>query len=246
MRTAWRELNLLTRVYRSEAQAAWNCRNGDKSKPPPGGVRFATEGSGERAEGFSISLSMGKPNMERMCAPAARRLRWRDTFELAEATDEAWGSMRAAEEVRRRLAAGEATQAEVDAADAAQRQAYGLFRSLGAKALARIGGSAQDIEVVVDASMFGYAGFDKGGFYLEFSGSLTNKGAEPKQVDALMLAVVDRLEQPLVSIVVDNSVMLAPGETRTFTHNIPFSDPASRGNPERAPQWQVRVGAMGR
>lgn len=240
------ELNILTRAYREQAAAAWNCRDGKDSEPPKGGLQFAKEGAGERAEGFSISISMGKPNMEAACAPAAKRLRWRDAFALAEATDEAWGAQRASEEARRRLAAGQATQADVDAADVAQQRAYALFRELGAKALARIGGSAPDVDIEIASSSFGYAGFDKGGRYVEFSGKLRNMGTSPRRIDALMLALVDRLEQPMTSVTLDYTAELAPGESKDFSQRLSMYEPVRRESADTPPVWQIRVGAMGR
>lgn len=238
------ELNALARVYRSEAEAAWMCRKGAASEPPKGGLQFDAEGSGERREGFSISLSMGKPNMERVCAPAARRLPWREAYELAEATDEAWGAMRAAQETQRRAGGGQGTQAEADVAAQAQAASYRRFRDLGARALERAGGTAPDVAVEVGRSEYGYVQLQ--GFYVEVKGTLRNTGAETRTVDHLMLALVDRLEQPLLSIRLDEAAELKPGETKDFTHRAWLREPVRRASPEETPMWQVRIGAMGR
>jgi hypothetical protein len=237
------ELNQLTRIYRNEAQSAWNCRTGRSDEERKGGVQFDTIGSGERREGFSISLSLGKGDPEAACAPAARRLRWREAFALAEATDEAWGAMRAAEIARARVTSGQATQADVDAADAAQAKTYAGFRKLGEKALARVGGSAPGVAVEITKAEFGHEKLQ--GRHVEFTGVMRNTGSEPRDVAALMLALVDRLEQPMMSITIDEAATLAPGETREFTHRIQIENPvrSAQGEP---PVWQIRVGAMGK
>lgn len=237
------ELNQLTRVYRNEAQSAWNCRTGRSDEERKGGVQFDTIGSGERREGFTISLSLGEGNREAACAPAARRLRWREAFTLAEATDEAWGAMRAAEIARARFATGQATQADVDAADTAQAKTYALFRALGEKALARVGGSAPGVAVEITKAEFGHEKLQ--GRHVEFAGVMRNTGSEPREVTALMLALVDRLEQPMMSITVDEAATLAPGEAKAFTHRVHIEEPVRTGK-DQSPVWQVRVGAMGR
>jgi hypothetical protein len=228
------ELNQLTRVYRDEAQAAWNCADGilDEHK---GGLQFDTLGSGERREGFTISLSFGKANPEATCAPAKKRLRWREAFELAEATDEF---------TCRRLAAGLATPAENGVAQSAQHATYAVFRDLGRKALARIGGSAPGVDVEIKRARFGHIKLE--GFHVEFAGTLRNTRSEPREITALMLALVDRLEQPMISITLDEPVTLAPGESKDFTHQINLREPVRRKSAEATPIWQIRVGAIGK
>jgi hypothetical protein len=237
------ELNLLTRIYRQEAESSWNCRKGKDTPPPKGGLQIASSGSGER-RGMSISLNFGKPNMELACAPAARRLPWRDMFALAEATDEAWGAALASEETHKRLAAGQATQAEADAAALAQQETYAVVRDLGHKALARVGGNAPDIAVKIAGSSYGHE--ELKGFYIDIAGTLHNTGASERQVESLMFALVDRLEQPIVSIRLDSDAKLAPGETKEFKQRVYFREPFRRRSQEETPAWEVRLAAVAR
>jgi hypothetical protein len=244
------ELNELTRYYRAEAENAWICRPGrDSSGDKDGGLRIAVAGSGERREGGSISL--GKPDMNRLCAGFGARLRWRDMFVLAEATDEAWGAMRASEETQRKVGAGIAPQSEAEAARLAWDSAHRRVRTLGEAALARAGGSTAGIAVNLSSSSFGNGG---GYYYVEIAGTLRNTGDAPRDVDALMLAIVDRLEMPLLSFAIDNPATLAPGQMASFSQRIRLEDPGMMrsGSPPgsgpwgSSPGWQIRVGAMGR
>jgi hypothetical protein len=194
------------------------------------------------------------------CGSDAQRLHWRDMYVMAEAIDEAWVALRAAEESKRRLDSGEGTAAEADAAALAHRQAIDHVTKLGQKALARAGGSAKDVEVSVTSSTYGR---DEKGLYVEISGTVHASSDRARKVDALMVAFVDRLELPLSSIAVDVDLLLAPGETREFSHRLEAA--AGRGDenftvglgrtspnvaPARVPSrnipWQVRVGAMTR
>jgi hypothetical protein len=256
------ELNLLTRVYRGEAESAWNLRAcgkpGEDPSDTPNQPRRAFEigpgGGGERRS-LSISINLGRFNAEGLCSAWSRRLPWRESFALAEATDEAWGAKLAAEELTRRLGAGLATEAEANTAVEAARRAYETFRALGARTLARAGGSVQDVEVAIASSTFGYDQMSKAfdgadisriGFYVDVSGSVRNTAEAPRQVGALMLALVDRLEQPLLTFRLDEQVTLGPGETREFRHRVYFNDPVRRGDSKDAPPWQVRIGAVAR
>jgi hypothetical protein len=233
------ELNQLTRVYRAEAEKAWECRKGKDSAPPKGGIQIETYSSGERREGGAISLSLGKPNMEAMCAPAARRLHWRETFELAQATDEAWGAMRATELAKMR----QASEADVAKAEAAQAASYAVFRTLGEKALARVGGSVPDVDVEVRRASYGYEQLK--GFYVDFGAVMRNRGTETREVDALMLALVDRLDQPMVSMTLDAKETLAPGASKDISQRVWVTEPVRRSGPTQTPVWQIRLGAMG-
>lgn len=133
------------------------------------------------------------------------------------------------------------------------RKDYAAFRALGAKTLARAGGSVPDVEIAIASSTFGYDQMSKAfdgadisqvGFYVDVAGSIRNTAQAPRQVGALMLALVDRLEQPLLTFRLDEAVALAPGETREFKHRVYFSDPVRRGDSKEAPPWQVRIGAV--
>lgn len=193
------------------------------------------------------------------CSWSAHALNWRDMFRLADAIDEAWIALRAAEESRRRLAANAGTQAEADKAELARQRAIGLFMDMGERALARAGGSVRDVEIVLEKSMYGR---DRSGLYVDFAGTMTNTGAEPRAVDALMVAFVDRMELPLGSVAVDFPKTLKPGETARFMQRLQAREQAAddtQADPDgetvavtvaRVPPpnipWQVRVGAMGR
>jgi hypothetical protein len=255
------ELNLLTSIYRNEAESAWNlraCGNpgedpADDPNKPQGAFKVAPGGGGERRS-VSISINLGKFNRAGLCAAWSRRLPWRESFELGEATDEAWGAMLAADEMKRRRASGLATQVEVDNADDALRRDYAAFRALGAKTLARAGGSVEGVEIVIASSNFGYdqvskafdgADISRVGFYVDVAGTLRNQATTPRQIGALMLALVDRLEQPLLTFRLDDEIALGPGETRQFEHRVYFSDPVRRKDAKDPPPWQVRVGAVG-
>jgi hypothetical protein len=237
------ELNELTRFYRTQAQNSWTCRKGEDGVEDRGaGLRVAVDGSGERLEGGSISL--GSPNLTLLCASWRERMRWRDTFILAEATDEAWAALTAHDDAERRFTEGKATQADLDAAKAAQERAYAYVRLLGQGALARTGASARGVAVDVSSASFG---FEKGGRYVSISGQLRNTGADAASLSGLMLAIVDRLDMPLLTLAIDNPVTLAPGETTTFTRKLRLNAaPPLTGPWGEAPAWQVRLGAIGK
>jgi len=255
------ELSLLTGIYRTEAESAWNLRAcgipgedpaNDPNKPRDA-FNFAPGGGGERRS-FSVSINLGKFNREGLCTAWSRRLPWRESFALGVATDEAWGAMLAAEEMKRLQASGLATQLEVDNADNDFRRAYVTFRALGAKTLARAGASVEDVEVAITSSTFGYDQMSKAfdgvdisqvGFYVDIAGSVRNTAAVPRHIDALMLALVDRLEQPLLTFRLDDEFALGAGESRPFAHRVYFSDPVRRKDAKDSPPWQVRVGAVG-
>lgn len=253
------EMNLLTRIYRSEAQSNWNLRSCAKPREEAvepanqkRGLQMGADGGGER-RGFSISLGLSRFNAEGLCAAWKRRLPWRESFALGEATDEAWGAMLTAEQMRRQHASGLASQADVDAAEAAAAKAYAAFRALGAQTLARAGGSVPDVSVEIASSNFGYeqmskvfdgADVSQVGFYVDVAGAIRNTAEAPRQIGALMLALVDRLEQPLLTFRLDDAVELAPGEAREFRHRVYFSEPMRREDSKDAPAWQVRIGAV--
>lgn len=197
---------------------------------------------------------------KRGCYWAAHALPWRDMFTMAEAIDEAWIALRAAEESARRLAAGTGTQAEADKAELARNVAIRKFSDMGDRALARAGGSVKDVVVDLASSNFGR---DKKGLFVEFSGTLRNTGTEPRTIDALMVAFVDRFELPLSSVAVDFPKVLAPGESAPFSQRIDArqnngpnsidiefgpgtkAQALARVPPQEIP-WKVRVGAMGK
>jgi hypothetical protein len=253
-------------VYRTEARSAWDQRwcadpekvadakakqEEQKKNKPKSGMSLGSEGSGERRGGMSLSISLNVPvDIDAMCAVWARRAPWREMFAYAETTDEAWGAMLAVTELRR----VSAPQAEIEAAEAAQRAAYGAFRAVGAKMLARGGDRVAGVDVQIATSKFGYEQFSKVfsggdmlavGNYVDVSGTVRNTGTAPAKVGALMLALVDRLEQPLVSYRLDNAMELAPGEQRPFSARVFFQEPVRRKSDKDIPPWQVRVGAFG-
>jgi hypothetical protein len=258
------ELNLLTRIYRSEAESAWSLRSCARPKEPEEenikgrGLRMGADGAGER-RGFSISLGASRFNTEGLCPAWKRRLPWRESFALAEATDEAWGALLAAEEMKRSHAANLATSAEVEAAEEAARRAYAAFRALGAATLARAGGSVPGVALEIAASSFGYeqmskvfdgADVSQVGFYVEVAGVVRNTTNEPRRIDALMLALVDRLEQPLLTFRLDEQIALGPAERREFRERVYLAEPirlaeSIRREDGRTPAWQVRIGAVG-
>jgi len=255
------ELSLLTGLYRTEAESAWNLRAcgtpggdpADDPNQPQDAFKIAPGGGGERRS-FSVSINLGKFSRDGLCTAWSGRLPWRESFALGVTTDEAWGAMLAAEEMKRLQASGLATQMEVDNADNDFRRAYATFRALGAKTIARAGASVEDVEVAITSSTFGYdqmsrafdgADISRVGFYVDVAGSIGNTAATPRQIDALMLALVDRLQQPLLTFRLDDEITLGAVETRLFAHRVYFSDPVRRKDAKDAPPWQVRVGAVG-
>jgi hypothetical protein len=174
----------------------------------------------------------------RRCTDAGRRLNWRDMFVLSEAIDEAWIAVRAAEESRRRLAAGAGARAEAEAAELARQASIRLIGGLGERALARAGGSAPDVAVELTSSTWG---LDAQGLFVQISGQVKNTSAALRQVDALMIAVVDRFGLPLSATAAVKPLTLAPGESASFSERAGLS----RRPPEDV-EWSVRVGAMGR
>jgi hypothetical protein len=193
-----------------------------------------------------------------MCAAWARRLPWRESFALGEATDAAWGALLAAEEMKRQHAAGRVGRADVDAAEAAAARTYTEFRALGARTLARAGTSVSDITIEIASSNFGYeqmskifdgADLSQVGFYVEAAGVVRNTGPAQQNVGALMLALVDRIEQPLLTFKLDEAMQLAPGEAREFKHRVYLAEPirhaeSIRREEGQTPAWQVRIGAV--
>ncbi len=256
------ELNLLASIYRTEAESAWTQRacgtpGGDPANDPNkprDAFQIAPGGGGER-RGVSVSINLGKFNRKGLCAAWSRRLPWRESFALGEAAGEAWGAMLAVEEMRRLQSSGLASQAEVANADIGFHREYATFRALGAKALARAGMNVEDVEVAITSSSFGYdqlsKAFDgvdisKVGFYVDVAGSVRNTAASPRGIEALMLALVDRLDQPLLTFRLDEEIVLGAGEVRQFAHRVYFSDPVRRKDAKDAPPWQVRIGAVGK
>lgn len=239
------ELNTLMQTYRREAEAAWDCRDGRNTPPPPNqksGFNVSANGGGERR---GISLSIGKPDMVARCKPYEGRLRWRDLFQMAEAADEAWGAAIALEAAEKRLAAGAGSAEEVRAAQLAEAGAADRLRTLAQAGLDRIGAVAPDVVVQVDASTFRHEKAE--GRWLDISGHITNTGSVEHKVDAVMLAVVDRLGFPITSMSLDKGLTLKPGESVAFTDKINLSsDPVRRFRQTDAPNWQVRVGAIGK
>jgi hypothetical protein len=198
--------------------------------------------------------------LEPGCAGAEQRLHWRDMFEIADASDEAWMALRASEETRAR----QTSSAEISAADEARAAAMKRLHDMGDAALARAGGSAPDVSVDLTASTFSR---DKTGMHIDIAGRVTNTGAETRTVTALMLALVDRLELPLSSVALPVDLRLAAGASMDFIRRIPVmqrrgdnmgAPAAAAGGPSepaavylgRVPPddiaWQIRVGAMGR
>lgn len=259
------ELNQLTRVYRNEAQSAWNlrmCGNPDEvaeakakqdaktSKPKAGDMKVEATGGGERRGGGSISLNFDmKADIDAMCAAWARRAPWRQTFAMAETTDEAWGAMLAAEDARRR----NAPAAEIASADAASQAAYTAFREAGAKLLTRGTTKPEGVTVTATESTFGYEPMSKAfdgadistvGKYVDVKGEIRNTSSSPQAITGVMIALVDRLEQPLLTYRVGLEAIIAPGETRPFAQRVFFEEPVRRKSDKDTPPWQVRLGAL--
>jgi hypothetical protein len=239
------ELNALSLTYRREAEAAWECRDGRNTPLPSNlksGLNIAASGGGERR---GLSVSFGQPNMEEKCKPYEGRLRWRDLFQMAEAADEAWSAAVALESGEKRLAAGSGSAEEVRAAQRAEAEAAERLRSLAQAGLERIGAPAPEVVVELDTSTFAHEKAE--GRWLDIAGRIINTGALERQVDALMLAIVDRLGFPITSISLDKGLRLKPGETVTFKDKIVLSnDSVRRFRQTDAPNWQVRVGAIGK
>ena len=202
------ELNVLTQHYRRESAQVWRCGH-----PADAG---------------------GRPLR---CSGVDQRLGWRDMFAMAEAIDEAWGALRAAEEARANLASG-GGQPEAEAAEAARVASVARFRALGEAALARAGGSIPGVTVELSSSAIGY---DGKALYVDVVGRMHNTGTAPAQIDALMIAAVDRFGLPLLSLATPDPVALAPGADLAFSQHI-----AINRAPPRQLDWSVRVGAMGR
>ena len=181
--------------------------------------------------------------------PGAQRLYWRDMFVLSESIDEAWIAFRAAEETRKRVGDGKASEADGAKADQARDEAIAKFRAMAEAAVARAGGSAAGVEVKVATSTYGR---DQDGLFIDIMGTVRNTGAEVRQVDNLMVAFVDRRELPLSSIAMAVNMHLAPGESREFSQRLQAGAAGRRRNyaPARIPPrdipWEVRIGAMAR
>ncbi len=173
-------------------------------------------------------------------AQAADRIGWRDLFRLAEAADEAWVALSAAEAARVRGAI------ETTSAKAAQQGALQRLRGLGAQALARAGTSVPDVTVSVSHANYGR---DEVGLFVDVAGTIANTGTVERRVDALMVAFVDRLELPLSTVAIGDGGVLAPGEVRAFQRRLDAGttrDAAPARIPPRDIPWGVRVGAMAR
>ena len=254
------ELSLLTGIYRSEAESAWNLRacatpRGDPADDPANpreAFEIGPRSGGERSS-VSVSINLGKFNREGLCAAWSRRLPWRASFALGERADESWGALWAAENTKRRQAKGLATKAEADAAETAFRRSYAGLRALGAATLSRAGAGVEGVAVEITSSTFGYDQFSKAfdgadvsevGFYVDVSGVIRNSTKTTRKVDALFLALVDRLEQPLLTFQLGDPMTLEGGEARAFQHRVYFTDPVRRKDSKDAPPWQVRVGAV--
>lgn len=186
-------------------------------------------------------------------AQAADQIGWRDLFQLAEAADEAWVALSAAEAARAREGS------EMDSAKAAQQGALQRLRALGAQALSRAGTGVPDIAVSVLQASYGR---DEAGLFVDIAGTIANTGAVERRVGALMVAFVDRLELPLSTVAISDGGVLAPGETRAFKRRLDAgAAPGASGvrmgwgetretAPARIPPrdipWEVRVGAVAR
>ncbi len=181
---------------------------------------------------------------EKGCGWARNALRWRDMFEMSEAIDAAWIAQRAA-------ATGDS------AAESARAQAFAAFAALGDAALSRAGATVPGIAVSLTRSVHGR---DRDGLYLDIAGNLTNTSDEPRAIDALMLAFMDRLDLPLSSMAIGFARTLQPGETAAFVERFPVAqgyDPERSLTIRRDPPhgalarvpppsipWEIRVGAM--
>lgn len=184
-------------------------------------------------------------------AQAVDRIGWRDLFAMAEAADEAWVAVSAAEAARVR------GTVEVESAKAAQQSALQRLRGLGRQALARAGLSVPDVTVSVAQASYGR---DEQGLFVDVAGTIANTGTVERRVDALMVAFVDRLELPLSTVAIGDGGVLAPGEMRAFKRRLDAG--AARGSgvqmawsetretasariPPRDIPWEIRVGAVG-
>lgn len=167
-------------------------------------------------------------------AQPADRIGWRDLFRLAEAADEAWVALSAAEAARAR------SESDVANAEVAQRTALQRLRGLGVRALARAGLSVPDVRVDVSQASYGR---DEAGLFVDIAGTIINTGAVERRVDALMVAFVDRLELPLSTVAIGDGGVLAPGEARAFKRRL---DAGAARIPPRDIPWEVRVGAVAR
>lgn len=177
-----------------------------------------------------------RTNATDRCGAARGRLSWRDQFVVADALDEAWETVRAANALRAGLGAGKATQAEVDAGERDRLASVTLIATLGKQALERAGAQAKDVKVALASSTYGR---DKQGLFVQVAGTVTNTGQGQADIAALMLALVDRYELPLTTAVIDWPQTLAPGAS------LPFAERIALGRePPTDIKWQVRVGAM--
>ncbi len=201
------ELNVLTQFYRRESAEVWRCHSREER------------------------------GAERRCASADQKLGWRDMFMMADALDEAWGALRAADQAKAAVSAGGAPET-VDKAEAARTAAMVRVREMGDAALARAGGSADGVTVENSTSAIGYDGKT---VYVDVAGRLHNMGTSPAQITALMIAAVDRFGLPLLSLAIPFEQTLAPGANANFSQHVPISRP-----PPRQLDWSVRIGAMER
>lgn len=166
-----------------------------------------------------ILCAEGKPD-------AMRPLEWRDMFAMSELLDEAWAATRASE-------APDAPPT----AEAARRVRIAAFRAAGDTALRRAGMTAPDLSVAMTKSSYGLGIPD--GLYVEIAGAVENRSAEPRRIDALMVAAVDRFGLPFRTLALPVGQTLAPGQRYDFSRKLGIV-----GVLPREVSWQVHVGAM--
>lgn len=187
------------------------------------------------------------------CAGVEQRLQWRDMFAIAEAADEAWDAVQVFNAKRKAQADDGPASLELAEADRVRRDAVRVLAGLGDAALRRAGTSVPDVAVDVTESKMK---LDSSGLYLEVAGRINNGASETRQVEALVVALVDRFGLPLSSMKLDAPAALEAGQSQEFRQRIPIrrggSQPAlstrTTGVMGRAPPediaWQIRVGAM--
>jgi hypothetical protein len=88
------------------------------------------------------------------------------------------------------------------------------------------------------------AGVSKVGFCADVSGVIRNSTITMRNHDPLRLALVDRLEQPLLIFRLGDPMTLERGEALFFQHRVYFNDPIRSKVSRDAPPWQVRVGTV--
>jgi len=189
------------------------------------------------------------------CAGADQRLDWRGMFRIAEAADEAWIAVSAAESAERALKSGLVTPDEAVAAGVARTAALTGLQRLGAATLSRAGSPVPGIVITISRSDLVQT--DRG-LFLEIEAEALNASGKALRSEALLIAMVDRAGLPLASLSVPEAFRLDPEGREKISLQIPVlrsGRPQARGRMSESPAiigrippediaWELRIGAM--